>query len=87
VQRASADVDWVAATEYRLQIVVDGDNYHNVYVNRVQKASYTATNTFNETDTIIDLLKNSFTVSMVAVYNRTKAAWDTTITAATGGTY
>lgn len=87
VQRASADIDWSTSTEYRVTIIVDGDDHQFVYVDGVLKLEYTTTNTFNETETTIDLLKNSFTVSMVAVHNRTKAAWDTLITAETGEVY
>ncbi len=86
-QRASADIDWAGTTEYRVTIIVDGDSYQRVYVDGVLKMTYTTTNTFNETETTIDLLKNSFTVSTVAVHRRTFSSWDAAISAATGGAY
>ncbi len=87
VQRASADIDWATTTEYRIAIHVRGDSEQRVYVDGALKMTYTTTNTFNETETIIDVLKNSFTVSMVAVHNKTDSNWDTEISAATGGIY
>ncbi len=87
VQRASADIDWVGTTEYRVAIHVRGDNEQRVYVDGALKMTYTTTNTFNETETVIDLLKNSFTVDMIAVHNKTDSSWDAEISTATGGVY
>ena len=87
VQRASADIDWATTTEYRVTIIVDGDSYQKVCVDSMLKMTYTTTNIFNETETTIDILKNSFTVSQIAVHNHTNSAWDTEISTATGSVY
>lgn len=86
-QRATSDVDWATSTEYRVVIIVDGDSNQRVTVDSSIEIEYTTTNTFNETETIVDLLKNSFTVDMLAVHNRTDGDWDTAISIATDSTY
>lgn len=50
--RASADIDWVAATDYAIMVAVEGDDEWRVFVDDVSKFTYTTTNTFNSTATI-----------------------------------
>jgi hypothetical protein len=53
--RASADVDFAADTEYRISVVCEGDDEWRVFVDDAAELTYTTTNTFNATETVIGL--------------------------------
>ena len=82
--RASADVDWTAATAYNVRVIVQGSTWWKAYVNGVEKLIYTTANVFNQAATSCGLLDEgnaNFTFDNVALFARTAAVYDATLDA------
>ena len=74
---ASADVDFAAATAYTIKVVAAGANYYKVYVNDVEKLSYTSSDTFNQTETGIQVVDadSAYTKGFLAAWPRTSEVY------------
>ncbi len=85
---ASADVDFTAAA-HDIRIIVEGGTIFNVYVDGVLELTYAGPDTTFQTETEVQLVDagTAFTENVFTAHNRTKAAWDTEISTATGSVY
>ncbi len=58
---ATADVDYVASTEYRARLIFDGSDFFKFHIGDSEKLSYFISDTFNEDESDVKLTLNAFT--------------------------